>query len=49
MSEELARIDRILNDERFFAPFQERFGTTMGRPTTAVATYLRMMYLKHRY
>jgi len=49
MNEELTKVDKLLNDERFFAPFRERFGTTMGRPTTAVATYLRMMYLKHRY
>jgi IS5 family transposase len=49
MNEELTRVDKLLDDERFFAPFRERFGTTMGRPTTAVSTYLRMMYLKHRY
>ncbi len=49
MNEELTQVDKLLDDERFFAPFRERFGTTMGRPTTAVATYLRMMYLKHRY
>ena len=49
MNEELTRVDKLLDDERFLAPFRERFGTRMGRPTTAVATYLRMMYLKHRY
>jgi len=49
MNEELTKVDKLLDDERFFAPFRERFGTTMGRPTTAVATYLRMIYLKHRY
>jgi len=49
MNEELTRVDKLLDDERFFAPFRERFGTRMGRPTTAVSTYLRMMYLKHRY
>ena len=49
MNEELTQVDKLLDDERFFAPFRERFGTTMGRPTTAVATYLRLMYLKHRY
>jgi IS5 family transposase len=49
MNEELTRVDKLLDDERFFAPFRERFSTRMGRPTTAVATYLRMMYLKHRY
>jgi len=49
MNEELTKVDKLLDDERFFAPFRERFGTTMGRPTTAVATYLRLMYLKRRY
>ena len=49
MNEELTRVDTLFDDERFFAPFRERFGTRMGRPTTAVATYLSMMYLKHRY
>jgi len=49
MNEELTRVDKLLDDERFFAPFRERFHTCIGRPTTAVATYLRMMYLKHRY
>jgi IS5 family transposase len=49
MSEELTRIDRILDDERFFAPFREKFYSRLGRPTVPVATYLRMMYLKRRY
>ena len=49
MSEELVKIDRLLDDERFFAPFRKRFYTRMGRPTVPVATYLRMMYLKRRY
>jgi transposase, IS5 family len=49
MNEELTGVDRLLDDERFFASFRERFNTCMGRPTIAVSTYLRMMYLKHRY
>jgi len=49
MSEELAKIDGILDDERFFAPFMEKFYNRVGRPTIPVATYLRMMYLKRRY
>jgi IS5 family transposase len=49
MSEELTKVDRILDDERFFAPFREKFYSRVGRPTTPVATYLRMMYLKRRY
>jgi len=49
MSEELSQVDKLLDDERFFTPFRERFYTRVGRPTIPVATYLRMMYLKHRY
>ena len=49
LSEELARVDALLDDERFFAPFREKFSTHLGRPTVPVATYLRMMYLKRRY
>jgi IS5 family transposase len=49
MNEELTQVDKLLKDEHFRAPFQQRFGTGIGRPTTAVATYLRMMYLKYRY
>jgi IS5 family transposase len=49
MNEELTQVDKLLGDERFLVPFQAKFGTSMGRPTTAVATYLRMMYLKYRY
>jgi IS5 family transposase len=49
MNEELTQVDKLLRDERFLAPFQRNFGTGIGRPTTAVATYLRMMYLKYRY
>ena len=46
MNEELTQVDKLL-DARFCAPFCERFFTQRGRPTTAVATYLRMMYLKY--
>jgi len=49
MNEELTTVDKLLDDDRFLAPFRERFGTRLGRPTTAVSTYLRMMYLKQRY
>jgi IS5 family transposase len=49
MSEELSQVDKLLDDERFFAAFRKRFYTRMGRPTIPIATYVRMMYLKHRY
>ncbi|MCR4441200.1 MAG: transposase, partial [Peptococcaceae bacterium] len=46
---ELAKVDEILNDPRFMKPFFERFNTKRGRPTLAIQTYLRLMYLKQRY
>ena len=49
INEELTQVDKLLSDERLLTPFQQKFGTSMGRPTTAVATYLRVMYLKYRY
>lgn len=42
INEELAKIDKLLGDERFFAPFRDKFYTRMGRPAIAVATSLRM-------
>jgi IS5 family transposase len=49
LSEELAAIDRLLDDERFMSPFIVRFNCRIGRPTIPIETYLRLMYLKHRY
>jgi transposase, IS5 family len=46
---ELARVDGILDDDRFLAPFRSRLTARTGRPTIAIETYLRLMYLKHRY
>jgi len=46
---ELAKIDRILDDDRFLAPFRSRLTAKDGRPTIPIETYLRLMYLKHRY
>lgn len=46
---ELAKVDAILDDDRFMAPFRSRLTATIGRPTIAIETYLRLMYLKHRY
>lgn len=45
---ELERVDAWL-DERFFAPFVPHFSTRMGRPSIPMETYLRLMFLKHRY
>ncbi len=49
LSAELTTIDECLADERFFDPYLQRFRTLIGRPTVPVETYLRLMYLKHRY
>lgn len=49
LPEELQRIDELLDDDRFFKPYLERFNTRTGRPTVEVETYIRMMYLKFRY
>jgi transposase, IS5 family len=46
---ELARIDALLDEERFLVPFRRRLTATTGRPTIPVETYLRLMYLKHRH
>jgi len=48
LSEELKFADTAMNDPRLLAPFLKEESDT-GRPSTAIATYLRMMYLKHRY
>jgi transposase, IS5 family len=49
LSPELAAVDKLLDDERFLAPFVARFASSVGRPTIPIETYLRLMYLKHRY
>ncbi len=49
LPEELAKIDVLLDDERFMQPFLEKHQTRRGRPTLAIETYLRLMYLKRRY
>jgi IS5 family transposase len=46
---ELARVDALLDDPVFFAPFVPFFDPRMGRPSTPMETYLRMMFLKFRY
>ena len=46
---ELARVDALLDDARFFAPFRGHFDPSLGRPSIPVETYLRLMFLKFRY
>lgn len=49
LPEELSRVDALLDDPAFFAPFVPFFDPRMGRPSTPMETYLRMMFLKFRY
>ncbi len=49
LPEELAKVDALLDDERFMQPFLEKHQTRRGRPTKAIETFLRLMYLKRRY
>ncbi len=46
---ELARVDALLDDPVFVAPFVPFFDPRVGRPSTPMETYLRMMFLKFRY
>jgi IS5 family transposase len=46
---ELAKVDALLDDERFLKPFVDKHASHRGRPTLPIETYLRLMYLKHRY
>jgi Transposase domain (DUF772) len=46
---ELGKVDAILDEDRFLAPFRSRLIATIGWPTIPVETYMRLMYLKHRY
>jgi IS5 family transposase len=49
LSEELARLDALLDDPAFFAPFVPFFDPRVGRPSTPMEVYLRLMFLKFRY
>jgi len=46
---ELARVDALLDDPAFWAPFVPFFDPRFGRPSTPMETYLRLMFLKFRY
>ena len=49
LPEELARVDGLLEDPVFFTPFVPFFDPRIGRPSTPMETYLRLMFLKFRY
>jgi IS5 family transposase len=46
---DLAEIDALLDDDRFFEPFRPFFDPVIGRPSIPMETYIRMMFLKYRY
>jgi IS5 family transposase len=49
LPEERARVDALQDDPAFFVPFAPYFHPVLGRPTTPVGYYLRLMFLKFRY
>jgi IS5 family transposase len=49
LPEDLARVDALLDDPVFFAPFAPYFDPVIGRPSTPAEWYLRLMFLKFRY
>jgi len=49
LPDDLARVDAVLDDPVFFAPFARYFHPVIGRPSTPVECYLRLMFLKFRY
>ena len=49
LPEELARVDALLDDPAFFAPFAPHFHPVPVRPSTPIECYLRLMFLKFRY
>ena len=49
LSGELAEVDALLDDERFFGPFRPFFDPVGGRPSIPIETYLRLMFLKCRF
>jgi transposase, IS5 family len=49
LPEELGRVDALLDDPAFFEPFVPFFDPRLGRPSTPMESYLRLMFLKFRY
>jgi IS5 family transposase len=49
LPDDLARVDALLDDPAFFAPFAPHFHPVLGRPSTPAECYLRLMFLKFRH
>jgi len=45
LPDELGRVDGLLDDPVFCAPFAPFFDPRIGRPSIPMETYLRMMFL----
>ena len=46
---ELKAVDELLDDPVFFDPYRAHFHASLGRPSLPIETYLRLMFLKHRF
>jgi transposase, IS5 family len=44
LPDDLARVDALLDDPGFFAPFAPVFHPVLGRPCTPVECYLWLMF-----
>jgi transposase, IS5 family len=49
LPEDLARVDALLDDPVFFAPFAPHFHPVLGRPSRSAECYLRLTFLKFRH
>src|SRR5260370_11323420 len=49
LPEDLARVDALLDDPALVATFARYFHPVLGRPSTPVECYLRLMFLKFRH
>src|SRR5215218_524520 len=49
LAAELTWVDRLLEDPAFIQPFRAHFDPRCGRPSIPLDSYLRLMFLKHRY
>ena len=47
--QERTRVDALLDDPAFFVPAAPHFHPVLGRPSTPIECYLRLMFLKFRY
>ncbi len=46
---ELARVDTLLDEPVFFAPFAPYLDARIGRPSIPMERHLRLVFLKFRY